>query len=246
MAKSLAAAGGALSTELKLPSIFQAPPSEVVGRSIAPYITFAHPKRADEWAKLTAKFGQVVEGDMYLIRREGLVALALAKVSWMCCQQYWGEANAAGELLRASFTETPKPFKEHIEAVALVYLEDCVIPVNVCFRSTKCPGAKVLNDALVEAATPVWAEKSSQHKETLVCVQPFARFYGLLSLSPQRTSKSTGLTYRTTTCAIHPTTPAEWRLLKAFSENEDATKMLNDAAQRYESRLNEIKSKVGK
>lgn len=243
--QTLAAQSGALTQPLKLPAAFQASPDPIKARFIAPYITFAHPKRADEWAKLVAKFGQVLEGDMFLIRQDSLHKLDQAKLGWLCHKQYWAEVSAAGELQKASFKEMPKPFKEHIEAVVLVYLEDKeIVPANVQFRTTKCPAAKSMSDALMEASTAEWGERGPAHKESLVCAQPFMRFYGIVALGPQRVSKTSGLNYKPTVCQVRPTTLVEWRLLKEFTETEASQKMLEDAASRFEYRISEVKTKV--
>lgn len=246
-APSLAAQAGALATqELKLPAIFSAPPAPIVGRKLSPYITFAHMKRADEWTKILTKLGNPEEGQMYFIDGDVVVKLAPAKLGWVVGTQYWAEANAAGEVLRTTMKEMPKPFKEHIEAVVLCYLEDRVVPCNMQFRSTKCPGAKVLSDALADCQTPGWADKSPAHKETLVLSQPFCRFFGEVNLGPQRTAKSTGLTYRTTVCSVRPTGVSEWRLLKQLSEDAKCAELLQEAAKRYEYRLDELQKKLMK
>lgn len=239
-AKSLASQTPGALSELKLPAVFQAPSEPVKARFIAPYITFAHPKRADEWKRLPA---ETQEGDMFLMEQDRATKLSPMKVSLLCCKQYWAEANAAGEILRVSWKEAPRPFKEHIEAVLLVYLEDRIVPANIQFRSTKCPAGKALSDALAEASTPAWSDKSPSHKETLVCTQPFMRFYGSIVLGPTRTSRTTGLPYRTTQCQITPTSVSEWRLLKALQDDETTHKKLNDAAERFEYRLAELKAK---
>lgn len=247
MAKqSLAAQAGALSEQLKMPEVFSAPMTPVVSRFSAPYVVFAHNKRADEWAKLQSKFGVggFEEHDMFLIGQE-IHRLSPAKMSLITCRQYWAESNVAGtEILRASWSEMPKPFKEHIDAVVLVYLDDKVVPANIRVRTTKCPAVKALYDELVEASKPSWADRSPAHKETLFAPQPFMRYYGLVELGPTRTSRSTGLSYRTTVCRCSPTGVAEWKLIKEFTEREDAQKMLNDAANRFQERLNEIGAKV--
>src|SRR5690348_9929667 len=111
--QSLAAQAGVLDSELKLPAEFTAPAEKVEGRAIAPYVTFAHPKRADEWDRLQNKFGNMSEGEMYLIESSDVHKLNPMKASLLCCKQFWAEVNAAGEVLRTSFEEQPKPFKEH-------------------------------------------------------------------------------------------------------------------------------------
>lgn len=243
MAKQQSLASQAGATEFKMPAVFQQPQEALKSRFLAPYITFAHPKRADEWAKIVSKFGTISEGSMFLLNQNDVVKLDPLKCSLLCYRQYWGEVSAAGELLRASFKEQPKPFKEHIEAVLLVYLEDRVTPANVQFRSTKCAACHTLASALVEAGRPDWAEKSPQHKETLAVQQPFARFYGTVTLAPTRTSRQSGMPYTPTRCAVSPTGPAEWRLLDTFSKDPEATKLLDDAANRFEARVAEVKSK---
>lgn len=246
MAKqSLAASAGALAQQgFNLPSVFSAPPTPIVARKVSPYITFAHDKRADEWAKIKSKVGDVREGEMYLIESDVVTHLAPAKLCWIAGRQYWAETNPAGEVLRTSFSEQPHPYKEHVEAVVLVLLADRVVPANVQFRTTKCPAAKALSDALLEAQTPEWLQKSPAHAETGVLQQPFMRFYGVVELSPLRTSRSSGLTYRTTQCAVKPTAVPEWRLLSDFAKSPDSQTQLNEAASRFEHRVNEVKAKA--
>lgn len=245
MAKSLAAQGGVLTQEVKLPAVFSAPQQKIEARKLAPYLVFAHNKRADEWAKLVSKHGSVAEGDLFLITPERSYPLPVAKVGWLCGRQYWAETNAVGDtLLRVSFQEAPHPFGERVEAVVLVYLEDRIVPANVLFKKTKCPAAKVLSDAFIDAQSPEWADRSSAHKETLVCSQAFMRFYGEVCVSPPRTSKRSGLPYRTTTCKVSPTSVAEWRLLKQFCEDPESQKALNEAAARFESQMREVETKV--
>src|SRR5690242_13215640 len=127
------------------------------------------------------------EGEMYLIESSDVHKLNPMKASLLCCKQFWAEVNAAGEVLRTSFEEQPKPFKEHIESVLLVYLEDRIVPANCEFRSTKCPAGKALSDALLEASKPTWADKSPEHKATLAVPEPFLRFFGLVTLGVPRT-----------------------------------------------------------
>lgn len=243
---SLAAQAGAVATqELKLPAVFGAPQAPVVGKKWPPIITFAHPKRADEWAKLIAKFKSVNEGDMYFVGDE-LHKLDVAKLSLVCCMQYWSLSNPAGEMQKATFSQQPHPWKEHIEAVVLVYLPNGVVPANVCFKTTKCPGAKTLSDALIQASGPEWGKESPAHELTLRLTQPFMRFYGNVTLGPTRTSKSSGLPYRPTQCTIHATGPEEWAALKALTENPDTQKQLDEAAQRYQRRLDEVNQKLEK
>jgi hypothetical protein len=80
MAKqSLAAQSGAVAVPFTMPSVFSAPVEPVKARAISPYITFAHPKRSDEWAKLVAKFQHVAESDMFLIEPDNLTSLSNVK-----------------------------------------------------------------------------------------------------------------------------------------------------------------------
>lgn len=244
MAKqSLAAQTGALA-EMKMPAIFQQPQAQVIARNWPPYITFAHPKRADEWKRIASKHNTPNEGDMFLIESAGVTRLSPAKVTLLACKQSWAKVNAAGETLEASWEEMPHPFKEHVDAVLLLYLEDRITPVNIQFRSVKCPAAKVLSDELAAASLPDWSEKSPAHKESLVCQEPWMRFYGLMEFGPQRTSKTTGLPYRPLRCDTFPTAVPEWRLLKAFTTDPGTPKALEAAASLYQSRINDLAKKV--
>jgi hypothetical protein len=245
--QSLAAKEGALQAvpELKLPAIFQAPQEKIKPRYVAPYVCFAHPKRADEWKKLTAKFGQVDEGDMFFVSQEDLVKVDTIKVGWLCHKQYWVHMNAGGtDVIAASWTEKPKPFKEHIECVVLVYFDDKIVPANMQLRTTKCGAAREISQALEECVTPAWGEKSAAHKETLVVNQPFGRFFAEMTLGEKRRAKTSGMLYKPLLATVKPTTLVEWRLLKAFSEDADAQKRLEDAAARFENRINELKPKI--
>jgi hypothetical protein len=242
---SLAASSGALTTGgLTLPAVFQAAPPVVKARNLAPYVAFCHPKRADEWTRAVSKFGSMNEGDMVLFENDTVTKLNPAKLTLLCCKQWWGEANAVGDLLKTSWEERPRPYKEHIDAVVLVYLEDRIVPANIEFRSTKCPAGKTLADALAAAAEASWADRSAAHKETLICNQPWMRYFGEVTLAPTRTSKASGLTYRPTQCSVKPTGIPEWRLLKAFTEAENTQKLLDAAAERFMQRVNDVTARA--
>lgn len=241
--QSLAAQQGILSNELKLPAVFSGAAAPVTERFIAPYITFTHPNRKDEWKKICDKFKDVQDGDMFLIESGNITRLTTLKASWMCHQQYWCLTNPAGEITGTSFVEAPSPYKEHIEAVVLVHLEDRIVPANIGFRTTKCGAAHDMAVALQDCQSAAWADRSAAHRETLAVGQPFGRFIGFIGIGPTRTSKSTGMPYRPTQCNVQPTGAPEWRLLKQFSEDLNAQKQLNDAADRFTSRINEMKGK---
>lgn len=241
--QSLAASGGALSTAVQLPSVFSAPPDKLKGRLTAPYVTFAHHQRADEWKRLNSKFGAVAEGDMFFMSEDRVEALQTAKLGLLCCKQCWVEKNPAGDLLRVSWKERPKPFKEQVEAVVLVYFDDVVVPANMSFRTTRCGAVRNLSDALIEAAHPSWGDKGAAYKETFACAQPFMRFYGVCALGPARNSRESGLPYRPLLCDVKPTSVPEWRLLKAFVEDPASNAKLEDAAARFESSVHDLRAK---
>lgn len=243
MAKQSLAAQTGTAPALQLPAVFQAPQELIESRAWPPYIAFAHSKRSDEWARIVAKYGNIQEGEMFLIASD-VLKLAPAKLGWLCGKQFWAEANAAGEVQRVSWKEMPHPYKERVEAVVLLYLEDRIIPANIQFRTTKCRAAKELSDAAIAAASPDWGDRSPQHKETLVCNQPFMRFYGLVSLSEKRIGKNSGMAYRLTECSVKPTGVSEWRLLKTFVDGSESQKLLEDAARTYTQRLDEMAKKA--
>jgi hypothetical protein len=234
---------GALS-EMKLPAVFGAVSPPLVPKSFPPYIVFAHHNRSDEWSKLTSKYKDVNEGDMFLVKEGDHIRLDPAKLSWICHRQVWVLSNAAGEVQQASFTELPFPYKETVEAVVLIYLEGHVFPANIQFRTTKCPAAHTMAKAQSECQSPSWGEISPAHKESLAVNQPFGRFYGEVALGPQRTSKSSGLPYRPTTCRVFPTGAAEWRALHELSQHPDFDKMMNEAAARFTERIATFEGKI--
>lgn len=244
--ESLAAQAGALATQLKMPAIFNQPQEKLIDRFIAPYVVYAHPKRASEWQKIIAKYPGDQEGSPFLIEQSNITKLSTFKASILKASQYWAAATPDGKITGASFEQRPSPFKEHIECVILMYLEDRVLPANVSVRTTKCPAYKLLSDKLIEAGKPEWADNGASYKETLALPQAFMRFYGEVGLGDKQISKSSGLPYKPTTCTIFPSGIAEIRQLQEFVNDENAQKMLNDAAERMQFRMAEIKQYAAK
>jgi len=152
--------------------------------------------------------------------------------------------EGTGNVLAVSFNEMPKPFKEHILAVVLVYLDDRIYPANIEFRTTKCPAGKELADALAAADTPEWANLSQAHKETLAIQQAFGRFYGEVKLAGARPSKESGMPYNPLHAAIKPTTLTEWRMLDAFIKDPETNKLMEMCAGRHTSKLAELTPKL--
>jgi hypothetical protein len=225
-----------------MPAIFTGPTSPIQARAWAPAVTFAHPKRKDEWNKLQGKFGTVEEGEMYFIFKDRLEHLVNGKTKfgWIIGKQFWTTKDQAGRLLAVSDKEQPHPWKECVIAVVLVYLEDALFPANIEFRTTKCPAAKHLSDAYQQVThDSKWYEQSSAHKETMAITQPYLRFYGDVVLGDPRPAKS-GLPYRPLQANIKPTTLTEWRLIEAFNASEEAQNLFNMCAQRYEAKLEEF------
>lgn len=229
---------------IELPAVFQGKPNPIQSRAWAPRVVFAHSKRPDEYKSIQAVDPGVVEGDMYFIHDKTIVPLPYAKFGLFVAKQYWVSKSQAGQVLAVSWTERPDPFREYIEAVLLVYFEDRVTPANVQFRTTKCPIAKQLSDALLEAGEPGWGDKSPAHKESLIHPQPYGRFFGHCFLAEARPSKTSGLPYKPGHCDVKPTTLVEWRLLNEFQENPESAKLLNLCAGLYTSRLKELEPKV--
>lgn len=232
-------------TGYKMPAVFSQTPTPIAARAWAPYITFAHPKRKDEWNKLTAKFGNVEEGDMYFINRESMTRLENVKLGLVAAVQYWVSKNAAGHVLASSMVEKPYPFKEHVQAIVLVYL-DKIYPANCQFRTTKCPIAKALNDALIKCTTPEWGAESDAHKASLVMELPFLRFYGDCSLGEARPSKTSGLPYKPGQCVVRPVGTNEIALIRAFEadlgspEDNETKSMMELVAAYHESKVKEL------
>lgn len=227
-----------------MPEIFRnAQPSVIQARTWAPTVTFAHPKRKDEWTKLVGKFGSVDEGDMYFIYKDVVEKLDVAKLGWVTGTQYWVHKTAVGEVKAVSFSEKPDPFKEGVEAVVIVYLDDAMYPANMKFRTTKCGGARALNDGLAAAMDVSWFEQSAAHRETAMIQQPFMRFYGETRLADARPSKSSGLPYKPMTVTIKPVTLPEIRLASEFSNNPEGGTLFQMVAARYESVMKELREK---
>ncbi len=208
----------------------------------APYITFAHPSRKDEWAKLQMRFGaqNVKDGDPFYIDGDDMRSMKQMKVGFVCGQQHWVHKAANGDLIAYSRNPKPDPWREHVEAILLAYLDDKVVPCNVTFRTTKCGAAVQMDEALRLASTPDWGHQGPAYAATMQVQAPFLRFYADMTLNAPRTSKKTGLPYSTFTTVIVPTGPAEWDKLKAFGTDGNAQTLLNMASERYEQVLSDL------
>lgn len=244
--KSLAASSGALTEapKFELPALFQEPTEKVIGKFSAPYITFAHKERPDEYAKLIGLGVTVNEGDMFLIEGSAITKLDIAKLSPAKIKQYWVEKDASGKVRIATYTEQPWPWSEHMDAVCLLYLDTRIVVVNISPHTTKCSGFKALADALIDCQKPEWGDKSPAHKETLQINQPFMRFFGEMTVASPRISKKTGRPYRTTQTVIKPVTNVEVKLLKEFAQSEESSKLLKDAADRFTFRMQDIEKLI--
>lgn len=249
MAKaSLAAQSGTLQAPAatQLPDIFNAPQDDIKGRTFPPYVSFANSLKKDEFKRIYAETGKMPEdGDMYLIEPKQVTPLPTLKCGWLRGTQCWVLTDESGSnILNVSYEEKPKPWKEQIEGVVLVYLDDRIVPANATFRTTKCGGALTLHKALALASdTAAWAALSEHHKATMVIQQPFWRFFGKLTVLAPRPPKGGGNPYRPTACDIFPVTPNETTLIAKFNEDaEAATKALTAAAERYAYRISENKA----
>lgn len=233
-----------LKGDFKLPSVLDSAPTPMIDSFNSPYVTFAHPKRSDEWSKVRAVHPAVEEGDIFLVEKVPTY-LPQIKLTMMAYRQLWVHSNDSGSIILAvSKQEEPHPFKERIESVVLVYLEDRVVPATMTFKTTKCGAAHSLSDALLEAATEDWAKKSQAHAETLVAQKPFMRYFGLVRLGPQRTGKKTGLPYVPAEATISPTSVPEWKALGKAFQDPKFSEVLNSVTSRYESRVKELLDKV--
>lgn len=251
MAKqSLAAQSGALAAapKLQMPAIFGQPAEDIKGRTFGPYVTFAHNKRTDEFKKIIAAIQRAPdEHDMYLMEPDRVTPLPTMKCHWIAGFQRWLLTDESGQnVLDVSSVEKPKPFKEQIEAVLLVYVGDRLVPANVQFRTTKCPAGKVMFEAAKEVMTPEWAAKSEAHKLTLSLDPPY-RFYGVVTVQPPRNPKGGGLPYRPTACDIMPTGANEVAVLsKAGQDVEGFQELLSQAAERYSFRKQQLDQIIAK
>lgn len=244
MGQSLAASTGSLTKDLQLPAIFTQGQAPLEARKIAPYVVYVHPARRDEWNKLLMKFGPAVkEGDLYLFEPDAITPLGNAKLGLVCAQQYWVLVDAVGNITKASFEQLPDPWKEHVEAVVVVYLADRMVPANMSFRTTKCGAVKSLTDALIAAGSPAWANGGPAYEATMQITQPWLRFHGIL-VNTQRTSKKTGAAYIAASAGIFPTSKVEAELIGKFAESEGAQHALEEAARRFTERVAEMRTKV--
>lgn len=246
-AQSLAAQAGAV--EFTLPAVFGsgAAPPAVVGRKWPPLVTFAHPKRSDEWNKIVGKYGKAVEGGMYFVHNDRVERLETAKLGWFVGRQYWVHKKENGEVIATSFKEMPAPYKEAIEACVIVYLPDgLAFPANVQFRTTKCSAGKALSDEFLACQEAAWSERGGAYKEAVAVRDPCARFFGEVTEGPVRTSKTSGNPYTTLETIIKPTGMAEWRAYSEMLKDPERADLVQKVAANYERRMAEVAQKLAK
>jgi hypothetical protein len=247
MAESLAAKAGVLKTvELQLPSIFGAPQEDVTTRTMAPYVSFAHPMAKDTWSKALAANPRAEEGEQYLIVEGKAVNVTPAKLTPMLVKQFWTEEDQAGNILRTFLSEGPG-LRENAEAVVLVYVGDRLVPASMSFKTTKCGAAITLAKALLHAGgvhdgTP-WESLSQDHALTLACPQPFMRLFGHIKTT-RRTSKKTGFIYVAAEAVVQPTGAAEWTVLASAFKDPEFNDTLQKVADKHEERMNFVLAKA--
>lgn len=238
--KSLAAIAG-FELPASLQAAQEAPAAVVSSLEWAPYITFAHNSRKDEWAKLAAQFGSVNEGDMYFIHGKMQKHLTSAKMGYFAGKQFWTHKSPAGLLLDVKNTPMPDPYRELVEAVVLLYIDGKAIPCNMSFHTTKCGAAKTMSDAFVEASSVDWGKRGSDYALTMNFPHVFLRFFAEVVMAAPRNSKRTGLPYRPLYAGIKPTTSTEIQMVQV---NEDFNKQLELASKRFEYVTKELEAKL--
>jgi len=239
--KSLAAQAG-LVGEFKLPAMFEQAPT-VKPRALCPYVAFVHPM-SPSWGSLSTKCPGLQESDPVLVGPgDAARKLAPFKYHLLTAKQYWTKGDSQGNVTDWSLT-SKADFGENVEAVILVMVDDKLVPATCQFRTTKSGGVHPMVQALETSAGEDWAKLSPQHKETLVCQKPFMRFYGEVVVGPKRTSKGTGRAYTPATVKVYPTTVAEWRVLSESFKSELFQKELEEAAEAFTRRMDDIQSKA--
>lgn len=89
--------------------------------------------------------------------------------------QAWIERDSenkpvAGTLQRQDFKSK---MKESLDALALVFIGDKVVPTNISFGGGKSPAFHKMIEAVSQSAKPEWAEKSPDHKASLAAPFPY-------------------------------------------------------------------------
>jgi hypothetical protein len=183
-----------------------------------PYLVFLHPKQST-YARTLSKFPSASEGEPFVIVPEpdDPVKLDPFKFYLLHAKGYFAQFDNSGYPVAVTESEEEakqdRKWKDVVESVILCEVNGGLIATRATFKTTKVKPARLAMDAYKLASTPQWAEKSAEHKASLMIPAPQLRFYTVVKVKPQQTSRSSGNLYQPADGIVRPSGVADWKLL---------------------------------
>lgn len=218
--------------------------------SSSQYVFFAHP-RADKYGELCVKLQnpKLAEGSQILVQA-GDNYVHLSPMRFMLVDkyvsQYWARLDARNTVLEASKSEV-RAWREHIDAIILVFTKSGVEPARCTFRGPKATGARKLHAEIRQASLPGWDSKSAEHAHAAKLPQAWTRVVGTIALSEPIKPKGddpSKTPYTVADAVCKPISLAEYEALKKVWGDVEFKAKLAACAADLTARLNDVKGKI--
>jgi len=209
------------------------------------YVTFASPRKTDQWLKFQTLFPGIQDGAQILVRPEPRPSIKLDPFRFhlIAARQFYAEVADDGVMLRVTWDrptgQAAAIMKEHIDTMLLVYTKDGLVPATCRFKTTKCGAVHKASDTLKLAMTPAWASLGEAYAKSLAAPEPWARFTATVTVQA-RTARMSGRKYIGANSTITPTAEAEWEAIAAFLNAPENVQALADVQDSFAIRLQEL------
>ena len=226
-----------------IPDGFDQVPSIVLPEQTrTPYVAFVY-ERSNGYSQYLKHFPDLKPGEPVLVHPAPALPQILRPFKYflLAASQFWAKYDQSGKMLESINTKT-EGYDETIESVVLVVLDKELIPAQIRFKTTTCPGIHSAVRALGEADLPSWSEKGPDYKFTLRLPKPWMRFVTEASRIT-RANRTTGVHYPTLEATSNPTSAANCDKIFNFRDSSEKQALLRDVLSVYEKRVIAAKSK---
>lgn len=214
----------------------------------SPFIFFAHPLSKQAWSMLTNHIPKPQEQYPYLIEQNAACFCHPLFITPISITQCWVQEDGQGRPLAFSpdCPENRFDWKECIETILVVYLENRVLLARGSFKGPKAQGWQTVLKTMQEMEENIegWLAISPEHKLTQKIADN--RFKMVVELScNDRTGKETGLAYTATQSRIYPMKPNFLNPLTALLQSGEFQSQLEPCVRGLNRRMEDLR-KAGK
>jgi len=206
-----------------------------------PWIGFHHPK-SGKFAEISATLPDLKEGDPYLCFH-GYKSLVGVRMQLLGKQyQTWQQTNAAGALTAVVEMEGRFPFKEVIDAVVMVYLDEGIVTATIGLRGPKCRCASDFQYAAELTEAPAWAG-TDKFRQQLAKMPARMRVAMALTMV-EKIDQTSGSSYHVAQGVCSPLTPDELMLFGEYTKDTEQGKKLAQVLNLFNKKVADLKAKL--